>query len=316
MDNYKIFWNGLDVSNQISALSSTEDIDTLSVSLSFTAVKNPYDRYMPTFAYQPGDKIQLFNNNKSIFNGIITRIGLDGTVYANDFGFYLNKSKIVLQCNGVSASDAIRQMCVHAGVQLGDLPDMPTLITDIFIDNEPSSILSDILDAVTAERGTKYFSRIEPDKGLCVYQYPTSPITLQVQLAKNLRTFDPTWALGSISGDDSIEELRNEVRIYREEDDTVHILATASDPASISKYGWLQHMESADEGVTTAQANQMAKTKLAELNRISSTRSVDEMLGADVRCGEMLQFSSDKFGFSGNWIVKSVTHTYDATPHL
>ena len=34
------------------------------------------------------------------------------------------------------------------------------------------------------------------------------------------------------------------------------------------------------------------------------------MLGADVRAGTMLRFSSDAFGLTGDWIIKQVTHTY------
>ena len=310
MDDYRVICNGYDVTARIGDLTSTDDIAQLSMSISCKAVRNPHDKLMPAFTFTSGDKWQLFNGSTMIFRGIITKTGLDGSIAANDFGWYLNKSKIILQCNGVAADDAIRQLCQKAGVSVGSVPSMPTIITEVYIAQEPSTILSDILDKVTAERGIKYFSRVEPDRGLCVYPYPTAPIALSVQLARNLRPFDPTWSLGAVSGEDSMDELRNQVSVYREEGDTARILATATDSGSISKYGWLQHMESADEGTTAAQAQQLASQKLRALNRLTQTRKVDNMLGADVRAGTMLRFSSDAFGLTGDWIVKQVTHTY------
>lgn len=310
MNDYKLLCNGADITGRIGDLSVTDEIDALSMQLTFKIAQNPRDRYFPPNTIAPGDRIQLFNADAMLFRGLVIVAGLDGSVQCNDFGFYLNKSKIILQCNGVAADAAIRQLGARAGVSVGAVPSMPTKITEVYIDQEPSTILADILDKVTAERGTRYFSRVEPDAGLCIYEYPTAPIALRVQLARNLRQFNPTWSLGGISGDSSMEELRNQVIVYREEDKAAHVLATATDGASIDRYGWLQHMEKADEGASAAQANQMAQTKLQELNRLTVTRKVDDMLGADVRAGTMLRFSSDKFGFAGDYIIKQVTHTY------
>lgn len=312
---YKLLINGFPVFGRVGDFNTSEDLDQLSVQLSFRLAHNPHDKYLPFGLSSPGDRVQLFHDSTMIFQGIVIQSGLDGTAQANDFGFYLNKSKVILQCNDVPADDAIRQLCKKAGVSLGSLPALPTKITEVFIAQEPSAILKTILERVTAERGTKYFTRVEPDKGLCIYPYPTSPIKLSVQLARNIRPFDPTWSLGEISGTDSMEDLRNQVVIYREEDNQARVLATASDSTSIGKYGWLQEMETADEGTTAAQARQMAATKLAELNRIAVTRNVSNMLGADVRAGTMLHFSSDKFGFGGNWIIKQVTHNYTQAAH-
>lgn len=312
---YKLLINGFDVTGRVGDFNTSEDLDQLSVQLSYRLPHNPHDKYLPSGLSRPGDRVQLFHDSIMIFRGIVIQAGLDGTAQANDFGFYLNKSKVILQCNGVPADDAIRQLCKKVGVSLGSIPALPTKITEVFIAQEPSAILKTILERVTAERGTKYFWRVEPDKGLCIYPYPTSPVKLSVRLARNLRSFDPTWSLGEISGTDSMENLKNQVIIYREEKEQARVLATASDGGSISKYGWLQEMQTADEGTTAAQARQIAATKLAELNRITQTRTVSNMLGADVRAGTMLHFSSDKFGFGGNWIIKQVTHNYTPSTH-
>lgn len=310
MEAYKVICNGYDVTARVGELTSTDDLDALSMSVNCKAVRNPHDGLMPAFTFAPGDKLQLYHGGTMHFRGIVTETGLDGSITAHDFGWYLNKSQVTLQCNGVSAADAVRQLGAKAGVSVGAVPDLPTAITEVYIAQEPSAILSDLLDKVTAERGTRYFSRVEPDRGLCVYPYPTAPASLRVQLARNLRPFDPTWSLGAVSGTDSMDELRNQVTIYREEDKRVRVLAQASDGASMGRYGWLQHMETADEGTTAAQAQQRAQTRLREFNRLTRTRTVDSMLGADVRAGTMLRFSSGAFGLAGDWIIRRVTHTY------
>lgn len=316
MDDYKLLWNGTDVTSRVGDLRSTECIDGLSVQLTFRAARNPHDKYMGALPLEPGDPIQLVNNGLLVFRGLLTRVGLDGSASASDFGFYLNKSKIILQCNGVAADAAIRQMAAKAGVSLGTLPAMATKIQDVYIDKEPSAILKDILDKVTAETGTRYFSRVEPERGLCVYAYPTAPVKVVHQLAKNLRPFDPTWSLGAVSGEKSIEDLRNQVVVYRDENDQAERLASASDSASIGKYGWLQHMERADEAVSAAQAAQLARTTLSRLNKPVEAYRVDNMLGADgVRAGVMLRFSSDAFGLAGDFVVTQADHSYAQTGH-
>lgn len=313
MDHYRLLANGFDITQKTGELKSSEDIDALSVQLSFCVAKNPHDQYMPPFTIAPGDKIHFFNGSTLIFRGIVVKTDLTGNVQANDFGYYLNKSHVILQCNGAPADDAIRQLGVKTGISIGSLPQLPTRITDVFVDQTPADILKSILEMVTAERGEKYFYRVEPDTGLCIYPYPTTPMKLSVQLAQNLRPFDPTWSLGDISGEDSMEDLRNQVTVYRSENDDAHILAVETDSASIDRYGWLQHMVSADDGVTPAQARQMARTSLGNLNRLHLTRKIEHMLGADIRAGAMLHFSSDAFGLSGNWIIKQIAHDYEQT---
>lgn len=310
MDAYKLLVNGTDITGRVGGLTSTDALDALSVQLGFQVAVNPRDKLLPPMTVQPGDRVQLFNGSTLVFRGLVIKAGLDGQVQCNDFGFYLNKSKIILQLFDAPADDAIRQLGAKAGVSVGSVPSIGLRLTEPYINEEPSAILSDILDKATAATGKRYFSRVEPESGLNVYEYPVSPDRLSVQLARNLRPFDPTWSLGAITGEDSMEALRNQVVIYREEDKTAQILATAADGGSISKYGWLQHMETADAGATRGDAQAKAQTLLRDLNRVQQTRRVDNMLGADVRAGTMLRFSSDAFGFAGNYIIRQADHTY------
>ena len=59
MDNYTLYCNGYDITGRIGDLTSTDDIDQLSATLSFQAVRNPHDKLLPAFTFVPGDKLQL-----------------------------------------------------------------------------------------------------------------------------------------------------------------------------------------------------------------------------------------------------------------
>src|SRR5699024_4823348 len=112
--------------------------------------------------------------------------------------------------------------------------------------------------------------------------------------------FDITWALGQVSGEDSIAELYNAVVIAAEDNGKVYRGAQASNAASIERYGFLQYVESVSENPGTAQLGQMVRTLLAQKDRVGRTRTISEIWGCDeVVSGTVLDFNSPAFGISG-----------------
>ena len=314
MDQYRFFCNGAEITGRVGSPQLEADIATLSATLTFQTADNPRDPLLMRVAADPGVRIQMFNGSKEVFQGIGIGRGLDGTVKANDYGFFLNKSEIILQCNDVAADTAIRQMGAKAGVQIGHLPAMPTKILDNYIGMTPASILDDILEKVTAERGTKYFYRYESSAGLCIYEYPTARTTVTHQLSPVAKPYNPTWSLGGVSGEVTMEDLRNQVVVIRDENDQATELARAADGASIGQYGLLQHVEQVDEATTAAQANQIAQATVQRLNRLTESYRVTKMLGADeIMPGIMMYFGQKDWGFEGDFIITHVRHTYQ--PH-
>lgn len=291
-----------------------DSMDALSTELSLTVATNQRDPFLNPPKISPGDKVLLTGvNGTEIMRGIITTSNIDGSATAFDFGFYLNKSEVILQCNKVAADQAIRELCKKAGVPVATVPPMPTLITKNFIGQTPASILQEIVEQVTAERGTRYFFRVEGN-ALAVRPYPTTPITAYAQQPAG-DPFPITWLLGSVSGGMSIDELKNSVTVVSG-GDKVSVLAAAKDQVSVNKYGWLQKVETATEGAKKAQAANVARNTLARLNKVTESYSISNILGSDaVRCGVMLAFNSPGYGIVGNYIVTDVTHTYGAAGH-
>lgn len=304
-----------DITAFASDMTLTDDLDTLAAELTFTTFISPWDKYTPKLALAPGDKVRVTNQGKTVFSGVIITVTLDGGVTAYDRGWYLNKSEIVLQVDNLAADQVIRKACAKAGVTVGKVCSLPTKITQLWTGSTPSDIISDVLDTCAAATGKEYRHRVD-DTGLVVEALPISPIKAMHKSAKNLAAFDITWALGQVSGEDSIEDTYNAVVIAAEDDGKAYIGAQASNAASIKRYGFMQRIETVNENPGTAVLGQMVKNLLKNADRVGRTRTVSEIWGCDeVKSGVVLSFNSPAFGISGKNRVTRVVHHYGGAGH-
>lgn len=307
-ENYHLYVNDKEITGIVSDLELAEEIDALSAELTFKVPVNPKDTDMFKKVKKPqcGDKVFFENNGNELFRGIIIEVGLDGTVKANDYGFYLNKQEITLQCNGITADKAIEKLCSKVNlVEIGEICSIPTNITQNFIGETPAAVLEKILNIASAEQEKNYLFKVIKGK-LCVMPYPTK-LTIGMYKQPNGKEWDCTWLLGGVSGSISMEEMRNRVVAVSEDESNLATLAVVDDKASISKYGVMQTVVKA--GGDTART--LAVSKLKELNLLTESYSVNEMLGVDaVTSGIIMYFSSTDYGVSGYFLVKSAKHTY------
>ena len=296
-------------------LQAVDELGTLSVELSFGVIVAPWDQYVEKNIVVPGDKLRVVNHDLTVFSGQVESVTLDGGVTAYDRGWYLNKSQIILQVTGMPGDEAIRQACAKAGVGVASICSLPTRITQVWLGDTPADILGEILETVAAETGKQYQYFVRDD-GLVVQELPTAVLTAYHKPADNLPAFNITWALGQVSGEDSIAELRNAVVIAAEGDGKAYIGAQASNAASVEQYGFLQHVETVTSDPGTAQLKQMVQNLLSQLDRVGRTRTISEIWGCDeVRSGVVLDFNSPAFGISGKNRVTRVTHHYGGAGH-
>lgn len=304
-----------DITEAVSSPEARDELSALSVELTFTAVRNNNrDKYMHWYNIEPGDKIRVVNHGAEVFSGVILTVDLDGTVTANDPGWYLTKSEIVLQVSNAAAADAVRRMCAKAGIPAGTIDLPPTRISEVWVGSTPEQILEDILDICSAETGQTYRRRVR-NGALQVGPLPSVPIIAYHKPADNLGAFDITLAKGDVTGSDSMSELTNSV-VLAEGGDTAKTLGRAYNSASIAKYGLLQAVETLSGDETTAQARQRVKNLLSQGDRLTRERTVEELWGADeVESGILLQFQPNSYGVTGVQRVTGVTHRY-GHPHL
>lgn len=304
-----------DITRFCGNVSITDNLDSITVELAFTIVKNPQDRYITSSRPNPvpGDKIDVIGDTRTLFSGIITEVSLAGEYTALDYGFYLSNNDVIIQFNKTSCSTAVRQLCSKAGVPLGSLPGLPGTIDGLYIEKTVLEILQEIIETTTAAAGKNYFMRVR-DGVLNIYEYPQT-VTFAKHRFEAGNEIDVTYALGSIDGSDSVTDMRNNIVVVSEDNGTAKVLATAQNAAAVAKFGQLTKTikRSSDEENPAAKA---ANT-LKELGNIKTTRSVGDMLGSEaVTAGVLLLFSSDRYGLTGAYLVKSVTHTFGAAHRM
>lgn len=296
-------------------MQAVDELGTLSVELSFGVIVAPWDQYVEKNIVVPGDKLRVVNHDLTVFSGQVESVTLDGNVTAYDRGWYLNKSQIILQVTGMPGDEAIRQACAKAGVGVASICSLPTKITQVWLGDTPADILGEILETVAAETGKQYQYFVRDD-GLVVQELPTAVLTAYHKPAENLPAFNITWALGQVSGEDSIAELRNAVLIAAEGDGKAYIGAQAKNAASVEQYGFLQYIQTVTSNPGTAQLKQMVQNLLSQLDRVGRTRTISEIWGCDeVRSGVVLNFNSPAFGVTGKHRVTRVTHHYGGAGH-
>ena len=306
-----------DITRAVRDAELKDDLDALSVEVTFTAIRNNLtDKYMHWYQIQPGDKLRIENHGTEVFSGIILTVGQDGSVTANDPGWYLTKSQIVLQLDRAAAADAVRRMCAKAGIPAGTIQLPPTKISQVWTGTTPEQILRDILEICSAETGASYQRRVRGGK-LCVEPLPTVPMTAYHKPAANLGAFDITLAKGTISGSDSMADLINSIVLTETQENSVRILGRAYNADSISQYGLLQQVESLSGDETTAQARQRLKSLLTQKDRLTRERTIENLFGSDeVQSGTLLNFVQNRYDVSGPQRVVSVTHQYGASHRM
>lgn len=304
-----------DITEAVQGPEARDELSALSVEVGFTAARNENrDKYMHWYGIKPGDKLRIMNHDTEVFSGVILTVGLDGTVTANDFGWYLTKSQVIFQAANAAAPDAVRRLCAKAGIAPGTIDLPPTRISQVWVGTTPEQILEDILDICSAETGLTYRRRVRGG-ALQVGPLPTVPIIAYHKPADNLGAFDITLAKGNVTGSDSMADLINSVALAAG-GDSAQTLGRAYNAASIAQYGLLQTVETLSGDENTAQARQRLKTLLDQGDRLTRERTVDEIWGADeVESGILLQFQPNSYGVTGVQRVTGVTHRY-GHPHL
>ena len=296
-------------------VSITDNMDSITVELSFSVAKNPRDKYITASCpnITPGDKIDVIGDTREMFSGIIIEASISGEYTAFDYGFYLSNNDVIIQFNKTPCTTAVQQLCSKAGLPLGNLPALSGTIDGLYIEKSVLEILQEIIEISTAATGKNFFMRVR-NGALNIYEYPQI-LTFAKHRFEAGNELDITYALGSVDGSDSAKDMRNNIVVVSEDNGAAKVLATAKNDEAIAKFGKLTKTikKSSDEENPKTKADNTLK----EFGNIQKTRSVGDMLGSEaVTAGVLLLFSSDKYELKGAYMVKSVTHTFGATHRM
>lgn len=296
----------------------SDGIDTLGQEFTFDLVDNPFDFNMMNQRLAIGGKIefsnQVSNNNKSatmtlneepkeevVFQGIIVAEKQSGTnkytYTCFDYCFYLNKSEIEIQFNGVSGLDAIKAVCSENNVPLGNVADIKTKIKKIYQGQPVSDVIKDIIKQATEETGYKY--RLEYREGkVHVEDYK------ELVLDKVI-----TQPINNYSRDLSMEDMRNSVLVISSKEKSKSVKSTIQDDESIKKYGLIKKIVKVDDK-KSAQTAQIAKKTIQESNKIKENLNLT-LLGDDaVRSGRIIIIDDYTVDIHDKFLVTNCKHNY------
>lgn len=293
-----------DYTERIGEIEWSDSTDQLGAEFSFTTLFSKWDEnYNKTIA--PGPLFLLYNDSTLWFQGVITETPINGGAYKGyDLSWYLNQSTTIIQFKKIRADKAIKQLCSKFGVPIGSISSMKTSIKKVYKDETPADIINDILDKVKDETGTKH--RIEMQNGK-LYITKLKRIEIKPTYVDELGETVPCVNAAEITGQMSIEKLRNYVQYATKKEKQKGVKATAKSSESIKKYGLLSTVYTKDK-LTPAKARQYAKNKLKSLNKVEVTFSCRMPGSASIRPGRWIEFPEMGIGISGWYKVKSCTH--------
>lgn len=322
MDNYKVTLLKGGVAYNITPLvgnmSWKDSIDTLGMELTLDFARNVEDRYTINWdVVEIKNFIVVTNNNLEIFRGIITDVNWDRfskSITAFDFAIYLNKTKIIKQCNKESGSTIIKKICQEYGFPVGIITNIPTQIKKIYSNETIADIIKDILKQSTDELGVKYRLEFRAGKLYIENYYDLILDNITFQPASNIDNINILDAIGSISRTQSIQEIKNRVIVVSGGEKSVKVHAKAEDTKSIAEIGLFTEIESVDDK-DSSKAQNIAKNKLKELNKITEDIKLD-LLGNDiVRAGRIINLNNNIFKLNGKYLIKDCTHTVNNNIH-
>lgn len=282
-----------DKSNNITWSSSA---DTLGDELDFDSL---YD-------IEEGTQIGLFNDSGMIYVGITvkkTEKKFENNYTCIDLAWYLNKSKITMQFNNVDAKTAIETLCRSNNIRC-NICAMSTKINKIYKAQEISSIIDDILDQVNKETGKEYIKEMDV-------------ITFKIVEATKLK-ITPSIVIGKdVSLESSIEDMKNSIKIYSNDENNNNVYSWVADQESIAKYGLLQEEQTIDDK-NLSQATHIADNFIEKNNKIFKTLSFTALDINDmdiIKANRYIKVTLKDFGID-NWVkIKSVKHTFKNNNH-
>ncbi len=227
--------------------------------------------------------------DKEDFRGVIIEVD-DGAMYENkytavDVGWYLNKTTDTYQFTSMRADDCIKKICNDLYIPIVLIPELSTLITQIYIDKPVSDVIKDILDKC----GNGYNFDFVPD-GMRIYLCNDKVVEPKFRISPNTELKNSVQYMGNIEHKGSIENMKNSVKVITDTD----VMTTLKAEESISKYGFLQEVVKMNDGDN---ASDLAKKNLGELNKEDETYSgeIIEELTSYTRAGSTIEKDGVKY---------------------
>lgn len=308
MTTFKLFLNKIDITKMVANIKFSDSIDTLGAQLTFDVAREFYGHV------ELGDVVVFNINGITIFIGLIVSRNIQELTFectCYDFAWYLNKSTVVKQYKNVKGDEVIKSICQEVGIKV-KVQGAVAIIDTIYKDKTIIDVIKDVLDKSTQINGKRFNLEMDKDT-LLINPFKKIIINPKYILSDETEIYI-NKNIGSINYNDSIDELKNAIIVISGDEKAARHIGEATDEQSIKKYGKIQNIVTLD-AKDFSQANTIAKTKLKELNKINQNISLSLLGSSEIRAGRIIEFYNEKFKLSGNYLIKSSSHTFENGIH-
>lgn len=250
-----------------------------------------------------GDDVKFkLDTTKNLFTGKIFKITKKGeskiaNFVAYDPSIYLNKNKFIKNYHNKMPSEIVKEICKELNLKVGRLPINTVKCTFPAIDRSGYEI---ILAAYTIQhnKDKKIYSVVCNDGVIEVVDQGVLLEGVILDSYKNTRSSSYTK---------DIENMVNQIVVYKTEKEKVQIINKVSNEEDKKKYGLFQNIVEYTRDMNNIfDANSMLKT-IQEIGDIVVDGDVDLMSGYSVAINE------NKSGLMGNFLIATDTHTWTST---
>lgn len=296
-----IYAGDTDITKNIGGASWKNSIYELATTLSFETAKTD-NAYLKDLIYTPklGEVIRIVTNVE-VFRGVVIKVD-DGDRNKNkytavDLGWYLNKTSQTYQFKDITVKDSIKEICADLSIPIDDICELSAKVTQIYFDKCVSDIIKDLL----SKCGGDYNYDFTP-KGLRIYKVGDLVAYPEFRLASNLaQSYCPDYK-GNVSHSESIEEMKNSIKVVSEKDNVYTELMVLQNSELIDEYGFLQSVVKID--TEKESADTVANSELWWNGRTKANFSFEiiEKYDSYTRAGEVI--SVDGL----NYVIESTEH--------
>ncbi len=263
------------------------------------------------FMVNNGDIVRVRKGDSNVFFGYVfsVRQNQDAEISIKAYDqvrYLLNKATYVFK--GATTGDVIRKIAAEFNLKVGRIDDtgyrIPTMIED-------GQTLLDIIEkanTLTMSATGRFFVFFDDFGELSLRDVTAFQTGFYVGDGSLMTGFD--------YGRDIDSDTYNRIKLYRDNQETGRRdVYMAQDSANIARWGVLQLYESVDEGMNTAQIDEMLQ-QLAQLkNRERRTLKIEAIGDIRVRAGMYLPIVIESLGINQPMMVDEVKHQFNGADH-
>lgn len=260
--------------------------------------------YLGDIITEIGDEIEFSYDDEKLFVGKVFFHSRKGdtdvkTFYAYDNSIYLNKNNFVKNFFRKKPSEIIKEICGELNLKVGKIPQDEVTCTYPAIDRSGYEI---ILNAYTIQhrKNKKIYSIVSNDKAIDIVEQGTHADVLLTS-ADNISTS---------SYEESIENMINQIVIYKVENEKQQILNKVENSEDKKKFGLFQQVMQYEKDVDNI-AN--AKDMLKSVEKSAKLQCLGNVL---IQAGYNIGIQEPHSGLVGDFLVKSDAHVFEGETYF